>query len=211
MPNPSLYPPKEDPSAIATRLIRKAHNQDGLPEIVVGLTFLVVAAFSYAEMVLPRESIGFKAAVLALALLIPVLSIGAPRALRWLRRRYLIHRVGYVVPNPIGRKQVGGAFVLAVAMVGLFFGVVTQSSRPDRWALAATGLLGGALVALLGQLRRFIIGGALMGVTGIVTAFSGVPLQAGFAILFGSQGLLAVISGATVFSRFIRQPIEPAS
>ena len=34
---------EEAPSAIACRLIQKAHNQDGLPEIAIGLTLLAVA------------------------------------------------------------------------------------------------------------------------------------------------------------------------
>jgi hypothetical protein len=180
-----------------------------LPEIALGLTFLVVGALSYAQVLLPRESIGFKAAVPGLALLIPVLCMGTPRALKWVRRRYLIERVGYVESKPICRGQIGIGITLAVLVAAVLFGVVTQFSQPDRWVLAGTGLSGGALAALSGRLPRFVIGGVLMAVTGIVIAFSGVSLQIGFAVLFGFQGLLALISGGVVFLRFIRQPAEP--
>jgi hypothetical protein len=34
--------PAGDPNAIAKRLIQRAHNRDGLPEIAVGLSFLII-------------------------------------------------------------------------------------------------------------------------------------------------------------------------
>lgn len=203
------FPPGGDPNAIAKRLIQRAHNRDGLPEIAVGLTFLVVGALSYAQVLLPHASIGFKAAVLGLALLIPVLGIGTPPALKWVRRRYLIERVGYVEANPIGRRQIGIGITFGVVAAVVLFGVVTRYSHPDRLVLAGTGLFGGAIAALSGQLPRFVIGGVLMAATGIVIAFAGLSLEIGFAVLFGFLGLLALISGGVVFLRFIRQPIEP--
>jgi hypothetical protein len=209
MTTSSSCPPVGDPNTIAKRLIQRAHNRDGLPEIAVGLIFLVVGILSYAQVLLPRESIGFKAAVLGLALLIPVLCIGTPRALKWVRRRYLIERVGYVEPKPICRRQIRIGMTVAVMAAVVLFGVVTQFSQPDRWVLAGTGLFGGALAALSGQLPRFVIGGVLMAATGMVVAFAGVSLEIGFAVIFGFQGLLALISGGVVFLRFIRQPIEP--
>ena len=209
MTNSSSFLPVGDPNAIAKRLLQRAHNRDGLPEIAVGLTFLVVGALSYAQVLLSRESIGFKAAVLGLALLIPVLCIGTPRTLKWVRGRYLMERVGYVESKPICRRQIGIGITFAVVAAVVLFGVVTQFSQPDRWVLAGTGLFGGAIVALSGQLPRFVIGGVLMAATGMVIAFAGVSLQIGFAVLFGFQGLLALISGGVVFLRFIRQPVEP--
>jgi hypothetical protein len=104
MTSSSSFLPVGDPNAFAKRLIQRAHNRDGLPEIAVGLTFLIVGFLSYAQVVLPRESIGFKAAVLGLALLIPVLCIGAPGGLKWVRQRYLIERLGYVESKPISRR-----------------------------------------------------------------------------------------------------------
>lgn len=208
MPN-SLSSPA-DPTVIARRLIQRAHNRDGLPEIAVGVSLLLVAGLSYAQVRLPRESIGFKAAVLALSFLIPAMCFGLPWALRWVRRRYLMGRLGYVEPRPIGRKQIGIGAALAALMTVALFGVAPQLSQPDRWILAGTGLLGGALVAWCGQLPRFVIGGLVMAATGICVAFSGVSMEIGFAILFGLQGLLALISGGVVFLRFIRAPVETA-
>lgn len=208
MRNSSSLAGPADPNAIARRLMQRAHNRDGLPEIAVGLYFLLASALIYAQVVLPRQSIGFIAAVLTFSLLFPVVCIGSPWALKWVRRRYLIERVGYVEYKPIGRRQIGFGIVLAALAVLALFGVVPRLSQPDRWLLAGTGLFGGALMAWCGRLPRFVIGGVVMAATGVFVAFAGVSLQIGFTMLFGFQGLVTLVSGCVVFLRFIRQPIE---
>ena len=197
-----------DPKAVARRLIQTAHNRDGLPEIAAGLSFLFAAGLIYAQAVLRRESSGFKLAVFAFSLLLPVLICGAPWALRWVRRRYLIEREGYVQYKPIGRRQIGMGIVVAAVAVLFLFGVVTRVSQPDRWLLAGTGLFSGALLAWCGRLPRFVIGGAVMAAAGALVAFAGVSLELGFTLLFGFQGLVSLVSGGVVFLRFMRQPIE---
>jgi len=154
------------------------------------------------------EFIGRKTVRPAFPLLLTPLMLGSPWILKWVRRRYLIARVGYVESYPMGLKQIGAGIGLAVLMGVALFGVVPRLSHPDRWLLAGTGLFGGALAAYCGRLPRFVIGGALMAAAGLLVAFSGVPLLAGFAILFGFQGLVALISGSIAFLRLIRRPIE---
>lgn len=204
MQNSSSLP--HDPNAMARRLMQRAHTRDGLPEIVAGLGFLFASGFIYAQAMLPRESIGFVAAVLAFAFLFPALCLGSPWALKWVRN--LIERLGYVQHKPIGRKQIGIGVMLGVLMAVTLFGGVTRLSRPDGWLLAGTGLFGGALTAWCGRQLRFVIAGVLMAATGLIAAFSGVPLEIGFAILFGLQGLVTLISGGLVFLRVIRAPID---
>jgi len=58
---PNSLSSQADPTVMARRLIQKAHNRDGLPEIAVGVSFLLVAGLIYAQVVLPPESSGFKA------------------------------------------------------------------------------------------------------------------------------------------------------
>jgi hypothetical protein len=193
---------------MATRLMQRAHNRDGLPEIAAGFIFLLASGWIYAQVVLPRGSTGFKAAVIAFPLLLTFLIFGSPWVLKRVRRRYLIERSGYVEHKPMGRKQIGIGIMLALLMAVALFGVVPRLSQPDRWLLAGTGLFGGALTAFCGRLPRFVIGGVWMAAAGVLVAFSGVPLEAGFTILFGFYGLAALVSGGVVFLRFIRQPGE---
>ena len=115
MPGSSSLPNLTDPGAIAERLMQRAHSRDGLPEIAVGLTFLFASGLIYAQTVLPRESMAFKVAVIGFAILLPVLCMGAPSALKWVRGRYLVARIGYVQNKPIGRKGIATGIVVAAA------------------------------------------------------------------------------------------------
>jgi len=193
-----------DPDAIATRLMTRAHNRDGLPEIAVGGTFLLVSGLSYAQVALPRGSIGFKAAVTAFSVLVPLLILGSPWILKRVRRRYLMARVGYVEAKPMARKQMALGILLALAMAAVALLAVTRWSHPDGWLLAGTGLFGGALAVWCGRAPRFVAGGALMAAAGVSLAIAGVALEAGFAILFGCMGLASLVSGSIVFLRLMR-------
>jgi hypothetical protein len=204
----NFIPRTADPDAIARRLIQRAHNRDGLPEIAIGLSFLLVSGLIFVQVLLPRGSNGFKLAALALALLIPLVCFASPSALRWVRRRFLIARVGYVEPRPIAPRRLAWEIACGALVVAVFFGILGRVSRPDGWVLAGTGLFGGALMAWCGRLPRFVVGGAVMAAAGLVAAFAGVSLEMGFTMLFGFEGLAILVSGVVVLLRFMRQPVE---
>jgi hypothetical protein len=198
-----------DPDGLAHRLIQRAHLRDGLPEIAVGTTFLLVGALNYAQAVVPRQSVAFKA-VVAFGILVPLLAMALPWALKRARARYFIERSGYVKPKPIGRKPmaIGLGIALAVsASIGIFASV-HGGFPPDAWVLAGTGLLGGVLAGVCGQTPRFYVGGALMAVAGIAVALAGLALLLGFAVISGLAGLLSLVSGVVGFLRFRRQSSE---
>jgi len=208
MPKTAYLPRNADPAAAARQLIQRAHNQDGLPEIAVGTTFLLISCLICLQLTLPKGSLARNAAIIALALLIPLLCAGTPWMVRWVRSRYLLERVGYVRQYPITRRQIALGFTLALLTAAALLGTVATTSRPDGWLLAATGLFGGALAAWAGRLPRFAVYGIVMAATGLILALSTVPLELGFAILFGLTGLLILVSGCVVLSRLIRQPLE---
>ena len=197
-----------DPDAVARQLMQRAHLRDGLPEIGVGLCFLIVSGLVYGWAILPPGSAGFKAAAIAFVVLLSAFGLGTPSALRWIRRHYLIERVGCVQPRPIGQKHIATGLVGNLLMAAAILAIATRASRPDSWALAGTGVLGGALLAACGRVVRSVIFGVLMAATGIILALSGEPMDRGFAILFGPMGLLNLTSGTAVFVRFIRLPVS---
>lgn len=197
-----------DPAATAQKLIRQAHNQDGLPEIAIGLTFFLVSGLIGAQAVLPKGSLAAKAAIVAFSLLLPVLGFCAPSAVQWIRNRFLLDRVGYVRPKPAARRHIALGFALALLAAAALLGVVTSASRPDAWLIAGTGVLGGALAAFSGRLPRFVIYGGVMAATGIAIALAGVPIETGFTIYFGLTGLMVLVSGCVVLLKLIRQPLE---
>jgi hypothetical protein len=198
---------KQSPDALASRLMQKAQNQDGLPEIAIGLVFLTVAVTMWMQVAFHPGSLPYRAASLVLGLLVPALILGSLWAIKQVRRRFLIGKVGYVELKPLNRRRAGMAmgFAFAVAVVAAI-AASKGSFPPASWVLAGTGIGGGLLAALSGRIPRFVVGGVVIAVTGLLLAFSRVSLDVGFMILYGSMGVLSLVSGCTVLLLFLRKP-----
>jgi len=202
----------QNPDVIASRLLQRAHNRDGLPEIIIGLTFLILAAILWAQLVFRRGSLPYAAAILAASLGVPALIFSSQWIIKKLRRNFLIERVGFVEMKPVHRKRsfVVAAVALVIAVAALIAAWMGNGSPPPTsWILAGTGIGGGALLILAGRQPRSVVSGVLMAATGIVLAFSGISLQPGFAILYGVIGLLLFVSGTVAFLTLITKPAEP--
>jgi hypothetical protein len=219
----------ETPDAIANRIIQKAHNRDGLPEIAVGLFFLSVAGLNWLHATFDGKS-PFGMAALCMMLLSPAILFVLMWAIKQVRARFLIEKLGYVKLKPLNKVMTGivmgvavvSAVATALAMYSLVRvpgahlqapGAHLHSTAWDllaRWSFAGTGVFGGALCVVCGRLPRFIVCGAVMAATGIALAFTGVSVEMGMAILYGVAGSLGVVSGVVVLSRFLHQPAEPA-
>ncbi len=211
MTKPTSFPSAEDPERLGARLMQSSWNRDGLPEIAGGLTLLLASGFIYAQAVLPQNSPGFKIAVISFAILLPVLTLSSRQLLNRLRARFMVERSGYVQYKPAWRKYLGAKVLIGLAMALLLFVAARLLPNPDRWLIALTGLLGGALQVWAGLavgLRRFVLYGACWALTGALLAYSGIPLGPGMAILFGLQGAVSLISGAVVLGLFLQRPVE---
>lgn len=199
---------QQSPNAIASRLMQKAHNQDGLPEIAIGLTFLATAGLQWLQFASPYGSFAHRQGALAFGILVPALILSSQWAIKAIRRKFLIERVGYVEFKPVNRKRFwtvfGVAFLVAAAVA---LAMAAKSTPPRNWLVAITGIGGGILAIQAGRLPRFVIGGVLMAATGVVLGLSRVSLEVGFTILFGSMGLLSLVSGCAVFLLFLRKPV----
>jgi len=197
----------QNPNVIALRLLKKAHNRDGLPEIAAGVIFLLTAGLVSLQVVFQPGSPEYKASAWGMVLLIPTCILGTLWVIKKVRRQFLIPRVGYVEQKPISRKRIGIAFSLAlIVAVTPVFAAHKGFSPSASWNLLGAGLLGGAIPALGGRMPRFVIGGGLVMATGILLAISGVTEQVGFTILYGFIGLLSVSSGSVVLWLLVRTP-----
>jgi hypothetical protein len=198
----------ESPDAIANRLMKKADNRDGLLEIAIGVLLLTMAGTVWLQVVCPRGSYGYKAANWGLMLLVPALCLGSQWAIKWVRRQFLIERVGYVELKPVSRKWLGIVLAIAFSVAAAVTFALYKSLPPTNWLLVGTGIFEGMFAAFVGRLPRFIAGGAVLAATGIVLAFTGVSIDMGIAILFGFAGLLTLVSGCVVLLLFVRKPAE---
>jgi len=209
MENAPTEPMVVNADRMAQRLMQRAYNRDGLPEIAAGLALLASAGLLGMQVLYPRGSIVNRSADFGFALLIPVLILGSQWAIKQVRRRYLIERVGYVVPKPVNRLRVGAAFCVALlTAVAVAFAAQRRIFPPDGWILAEIALVLCAMAVLNGRSLRFVIGGVLVAVAGVLIALRGASLDAGMAMLFGFAGALALLSGSVVLLRFLREPTE---
>ena len=200
-----------DPDAAARRLIQRAHGRDGLPEIYIGAVLLAAALLIWLQIAYPRGSFAYRSSSWGMMLLIAPMIGVAPWAIKWVRRRFLIERVGFVELKPVSRKLLiiatCIAFVVAAAMA---WAVYMHALPASGWMVAGTGIAWGLLAAYAGRLPRYVAGGVLMAVAGICLGFSRVSYEVGSLILYGSMGILSLVSGCVVFLRFVRMHEEEA-
>ena len=201
------HPLDENPDLIARRLLLKAHNRDGLPEIAIGLCLLTAAFSMWLQVAFPPGSLPYREAALVLGILVPALGLGSMWAIKRVRQRFLVEQEGYVKLKPVNwrfRAMVGAfAFVAAIAMT---LAIYRSALPPASWILAGTGIGGGVLSVYAGRLPRYVAGGTVMAVIGVLLAFSRVSLGVGSMILYGSMGILSLVSGCVVLWLFLRRP-----
>lgn len=200
---------EENPDVIAMRLLRKAHTQDGLPEMSLGLLFLLAAPLNWMSSHLDRSSMAYKDAYVASYVLWLLLAVSIPFLIQWTRRRFLVEQEGYVHLKSSKRSVI--RILLAAALVCIFLGAAAlwlKLPGLDRWILAALGLFVCAVWSLIGQTLRFRMVGALNAATGILLAFNGLPIEISLGIFYGVSGLASLVSGLVVFIRFMQKPIE---
>lgn len=194
-----------DPDATARHLMQRAHLRDGLPEIAIGVVFLIIALCMWLQVAVQAGSVWYRASAWIMILLVAPMCGGLPWAIKWLRRRFLIEKVGYVELKPVPRERTFAvlAIALGVAVVAAWAGY--RGAFPSSsWILAGTGLLGGLIAAWAGRLPRYLVGGILMAAMGISLGFSRVSLEKGFLILYGFMAVLSLVAGCALFLHFMR-------
>jgi hypothetical protein len=202
---------RTDPVAAATRLMRRAHNRDGLPEIAIGTILLATAFLIWLQVAYPRGSFAYRSSAWGMMLLVAPMIGASQWAIKWVRRRFLIEKVGFVELKPVPKKMLiivtSIAFVVAAAMA---LAVYLRALPPGGWMIAGTGITWGLLAAYAGRLPRYVVGGVLMAAVGICLGFSRVSFEMGSLILYGSMGVLSLVSGCVVLLHFVRMPDEEA-
>jgi hypothetical protein len=196
-----------DPEAAARRLMQRAHNRDGLPEIAIGAFLLAVAFLIWLQVAYWPGSPAYRASWWGMMLGMPILIGGAPWAIRRVRQKFLMNKVGYVELKPISKKLRLVVACVAFVVAGvLVWAVYRRAVSSGSWLLAGTGIAWGSLAVYAGRLPRYVVGGVLMAVVGMGLAVSGFSFERGSLILYGSMGLLSLTSGCVVLVRFVRIP-----
>ena len=200
-----------NPDAAARLLMRRAHNRDGLPEISIGAVLVTTAFLIWLQVAYPRGSFAYGASSWGMTLLVPLMIGGTQWAIKYVRRRFLVEKVGYVRLNPVPKRPLIIAACIAIVLASAMAGFVHLGVLPPNgWMIAGTGMAWGLLAAYAGRLPRYVIGGALMAAVGIFLGFSRVSFETGSLILYGSMGMLSLVSGCVVLLHFVRVSNEAA-
>lgn len=205
-------PAMEDPDRLAGRLMQRAWNRDGLPEIAIGLFFLFMSAVFAAQHFLEKEWPVFRAMPVVIVLIFP-LTFLMPHAVKWARNRYLVERAGYVESKPPtvkGRVRMASiaAITAIVAVIAVVFAIRNLAPLSSQWILAGAGVFCGALLPVCGRALRFVFIGAIVAATGILLGIYDVGFGLGWTIFYGVGGAVTMISGTVVLLRFLRKTRE---
>jgi hypothetical protein len=202
----------EDPKIAAERLMQRAYNRDGLPELTIGLAWLAMASLVYGAEAIPKGSPAFVADILGFAFGCPLLTIGAPRFVKWVRGRYLTGRLGYVRPKRRERAPLGHRVLLAIATGCVVFCVVFLGDllfkNRNQWILALVGLFGGAIQIGFGWrygVKRFVVTGLFLALFGAALSLTGLRLGIAMAAWLGAAGLVEFVTGGVVLLRFLAE------
>ena len=198
----------QDPKIAAGRLMQRAYNRDGLPELAVGLLLLIFASLIYGTAVFPKGSPAFVAAVLGFAFGCPLLGWTTPRFLRWVRTRYLTGRFGYVRPKRMDRKVIWYGILNTIVFACVLLLGSLLFKRWDQWVLAMSGFLGGAIGIGIGWrsgVPRFVVKGLFWALSGAALSLTDLPLEIAMAAWLGAVGLVEFVSGGVVLRRFLAE------
>jgi hypothetical protein len=214
MNDSTTHPLEDSPEKIAHRLMQKANNQDGLPEIGAGLVLLTFAGLNSLQAAFPPGSPVNKdsgVALMALMVLLVIPYFASVWAIKKVRSRFLLGKIGYVKLKPLNRSGFSRVIVIAaIAFVVAAVLAAAVASRPNlSWLLAVIGISFGFLAILACPKPRYYIAGGSMAALGIVLAFRAVPSSAGMAILYGFIGLFCLVSGSITLATLLRTPADP--
>ena len=203
-----------DIDKIEKRTVR-SYYEDGLTEIALGLVFLLLGAYFYAEATLPPGSTVLTFVSSAGFLGIFAAAFLVNRLLRFLKRRITYPRTGYV---SFKKKEAGPKRRFAAAAVAMVISaglaVLYGLSPSVRLLLpAVNGLLfavAGLLVANRIGLVRFYILAAASAVIGVGLTAAGAGDAKGVSLFYLLFGAAVILTGAAALAIYLRRNPRPA-
>ena len=186
---------------------------DGLVELSVGGTFIILALYFYIQSILPSGSL----VLLAIQAAFVFLLFGVIFLSRYVVNKSKSHltfpRTGYVSYNRASKKQrivsAGTAILIAALNIALF--LATPLSL--NWIPAITGLIVGfiwLISAFRVGLLRFYLQSILSLLLGVGLSLARFETYQSLAIYYAVMGLVLILSGGLTLINYLRQnpPLE---
>jgi hypothetical protein len=204
-----------DIEKIEKRTIRSFYD-DGLFEIALGLVFLLLGGYFFAQAVLPAGS--FLGSLMSALFVVVILAGGflVSRVLRFLKRRITYPRTGYIALKkpPVSPKRKAAA-ALAGAVIGMSLATLYALAPPIRVLLPALNGLLLALVVFLvaakvGLVRFYILAAAAAAIGCAVTA-AGLGDIKGVSVAYGVFGAAVMVSGLSALILYLNRSPRPGT
>lgn len=184
--------------------------EDGLPEISLGLIFLLLGGYFFAQAAIPEGSTLSSALSVLFFLVIVSAGFLVSRILRFLKRRITYPRTGYVAfkkKEPSSKRRaatmiVGGIIGAAIAaLYGISPSFKTLFPAVNGLLLAVAVLLFAGKVGLV----RFYILSAASAVIGLAVTAAGIGDIKGISLYYGLFGAALILSGLVALVAYLRK------
>jgi len=198
-----------DIEKIEKRTVQSFYD-DGLPEISLGLIFLLLGGYFFAQAAAPEGSALGPALSVLFILVIVSAGFLVSRILRFLKRRITYPRTGYVAfkkKEPSSKRRaatmvVGGIIGAAIAaLYGISPSFKTLFPAVNGLLLAVAVLLFAGKVGLV----RFYILSAAAAVIGFAVTAAGVGDIKGIGLYYGLFGAALILSGLVALVAYLRK------
>jgi hypothetical protein len=198
-----------DIEKIEKRTVQSFYD-DGLAEISLGLIFLLLGGYFFAQAAAPEGSALSSALSVLFVLVIVSAGFLVSRILRFLKRRITYPRTGYIA---FKKKELSSKRRAATMIVGGIIGAsfaALYGLSPSFKALfpALNGLLLAVAVLLIAGkigLARFYILSAASAVIGLAVTAAGVGDIKGISLYYGLFGAAVTISGLATLIIYLRK------
>jgi MFS family permease len=198
-----------DIEKIEKRTVQSFYD-DGLTEISLGLIFLLLGGYFFAQAAAPEGSALSSALSVLFVLVICSAGFLVNRILRFLKRRITYPRTGYVAfkkKEPSSKRR--AATMIVGGIIGASFAALYGLS-PSFKALfpALNGLLFAVAVLLIAGkigLARFYILSAASAVIGLAITAAGVGDIKGISLYYGLFGAAVTLSGLAALVVYLRK------
>jgi hypothetical protein len=184
--------------------------EDGLVELAIGSSFLLLSSWIATMSLLPTSVAGKLGAGFPVAYIL--IFLACRRVIRRAKEGLVYPRTGYVSyarPSPRRRllSQLAGAIVAALVVL-----LVRKAPPIEAWIPAANGLFIAVLLFLMNRsakLPRLSLLAGIAAVTGLLLSVRGGQTDQTIAALFAVIGLVMTAGGALALRRYLRQAPPP--
>ena len=181
---------------------------DGLTELSVGGTFVILGLYFYFQSILPSASL----ILLTLQMGFVVLLFGVIFLSRYLVNKFksglTFPRTGYVSYKRASKKQRIISVSIAIIIASLIIALFLSTPLSLNWIPAITGLIVGIVWLILAVrvgLIRFYLQSILSLLLGVGLSLARLETYQSLAIYYAVMGIVLLISGGVTLAKYLRQ------